>query len=1052
MDSSNSRVEAVRAAVTSTSNCTAATVAALRDLLGRKDLETLDRVPKSQARPSKEPKTRPRAATATSKTTTTKGKARLEASSGLSEKEKAALATQVLNAGLRSLGDAAKQQAAVPSRNHAASNVETTASAHVPRGAASAPLSPLLSRALNRASTCPAAAAKSGKTAVSLASTTGCSAMVECVRLAFAALEAQQDAGKGTLPDLELEAGRSAFVGKLVALGLMEQASTDLRVLKQRLDALSPTSRVKSSGRANGSELSPSGRGLSALLDFGEVSASGKALGLVVASQFHALRILAAWNKPSSIEAALPHLRSSFASSPLSLLRRSLEAGQAEEQKVARQMEVLSTLLLSLCPKTASQDDQLALEPKLSITPAAALEIQEAALEARLSWWGLASHRGNVDDDILLPMSRYLRAFIRRSQGEATASYRMCEGIFQRIHDTAVASGLKPSLSSKSPLAAIYACLGTLARQCAQVDKAIFWVSEVRSLLDPSVDTAARCCSVLAELFSLQLADPSGATQAESLLTELLEAIRTPLRGDTTELEDVLRSLGLARKAAMRRWLAHTKEPPPGQHQISESTKHLLETFLCQYPKFCFRWLGKPPASKSSTKDFVRYEQRRQQLATSISSILDSALLITKALVEEKRAEWDAIDSVLADSLTLLEYLEYQSSDPSASYHVKISNFYYVLYRELRKEKGNAALKAVCQSVDCIKYRSKAEREKGHFVVKLEQKADLCIALGRGGDALVALQTARSYLVDDGGLDSITAALDSQTPLLAWASTGRAEALSRILVSIAKLEQVAVDWTVDMSEPEQAAVLEHRLRFILQEHSKRRDDVTLSHPCVDSLLRIYYPTRFPVRRVRTLLRVLSINIDQPGVLTEIRPQVHAAMGLIEGNDLGDDASLSSYVPYYQSLYTSLSILSEGNLDVEAFGRCLSTWGGLVAVGAAQGELHRKIDNAAEFLIHLQSMADFVRSMGKDGMVRATLELMATLAKASPDAGRDTTLRYEAELATQHTSAGDYPRAEEILKRCQEYIREHPAVPFEAKARFHLASAEYFIATGCYEKA
>ena len=1051
MDSPDSHVEAVRAAVSSTSSCTAATVATLKDLLALRDLAISAPESKSQVKAPKGSKAKPRTTTASSKTSTTKPGGREDGKSGLSDKERIALATHILNSGIRSLSEAAKQQAAVPSRKQASSDAETPSARHGPRRSTSAPLSPLLSRALNRANTCPPAAQKNGKTGGPQASTTGCLATVECVRLAFATLEALRDAGKSPLPDLELEAGRSSFVGKLIALRLLDQASTDLRLLKQHLDALSP-SRAKPSSKKNTAKSSQSGQGLPAVLDFGEIEVSGKALGLVIASQFHALRILAAWKKPPSIEAVVPYLRASLASSPVSLLQRSSEASQAEQQKAARQLETLSTLLLSLCPKTGSQDDELALEPKLSITPTAALELQESALEARLGWWHLAGHSGSLDDDILLPMSKYLRAFIRRSRVEATVSYRVCEGMVQRIHSKATARGLRPSLSSKSPLATIYACLGTLARQCAQLDRAISWVVKVRNLLDPAVDTAARCCAVLAELLSLHMMDPSRSSAVEPLLAELLEAIRTPLRGDTAELEDVLRNLGLTRKAAMRLWLAQAKDAPSGRQRVSESTKHLLETFLCQYPKFCFRWLGKPPASKSSTKDFVRYEQRRQLLATSISSILDSALLVTKTLVDEKRAQWDAIDSVLADSLTLIEYLEHKSSDPSASYHVKISNFYYVMYRDLRKDKDSTALRAVCQSVDCIKYRSKDEKEKGHFLIKLEQKADLCTALGRGGDALVALQTIRSYLVDDGGLDAVTTALDSQHPFLAWTSTSKAEALSRTLVSIAKLEQVPVDWTVDMSELEQAAILEHRLRFVLLEQTTSRDNLSLSHPCVDSLLGIYYPTRFPVRRIRTLLRLVSINIDKPGVLADIRPQIRAAMGLIEGNDLGDDATLSSYVPYYQSLYTSLSALSEGSLDVESFYRCLSTWGGLVAVGASERELDSKIDNTLDFLIHLQSVADFVRTTGKGNIITATLELMANLAKASPDAGRDTVVRYETELATQYTSAGNYAKAGEILKECQEYIRDHPTIAFEGRARFHLAFAEYFIATGCYDKA
>src|SRR5689334_1731682 len=114
MDSPDSRVEAVRQAVTSTSSCTAATVAILKDLILYKEPETSTAGSGSQTQAIKGSKARPKAITTSAKTKTTITKAHGDGRRELSEKEKAGLATQVLNAGLRSLCDASKQHSAVP--------------------------------------------------------------------------------------------------------------------------------------------------------------------------------------------------------------------------------------------------------------------------------------------------------------------------------------------------------------------------------------------------------------------------------------------------------------------------------------------------------------------------------------------------------------------------------------------------------------------------------------------------------------------------------------------------------------------------------------------------------------------------------------------------------------------------------------------------------------------------------------------------------------------------------------------------------------------------
>ena len=825
---------------------------------------------------------------------------------------------------------------------------------------------------------------------------------------------------------------------------------------------------------------------------------------LIIASQLQALRVLAALKKPAYIDAALPFLRRSCKSSPVQLLSMCIKAASgnaAEKQKLLRQLETLSQLLLTLAPSISSKDDSSATEPKLSVAPLAALELQALSLETRLRCWILAGAKsaGDADKDILMPFSRCLSTYARRSRSSAKAlSYSFCRGRFDQLIELVQAGQFATAKTSKSPLASIYQTLSAVARETGHIDEAIHWASELFSFMDPDVDSPAKCCSTSAQLLSLQLKNPAKkyAQDCKSLLTDMLESIKGSLRGDTAELEDLLANVCLVRKAAVNILIsqiqqntsangnaignangnANTKSNTNASHPF----KLLLESFVYQCPRFCLRWLGKPPAAKSSTKDFLRYEQRRQLLTQSIRHTLDSAFVVTKAMIEEGRMVWEQLDSVLSDSLTVLEYLgDLKTADSSSSYHVKISHFYYLSYNVLRRKGGGdhadrEALKALRRAIDCIKHRPGPEREKAQLILKLERMADLAKSTGQIGEALGALQSIRSNLVDDGVLDTVTTALDRLPPSLAWMATDQTESLSRTLVSIYRLEEVHMNWSAVLDELEQAAVLEHQLHFIYfgngngngngnsssgsSKNASPGDGLDLSHPCVEALLRIYYPTQFPVRRLRTLLRLFSANIDKPDILADIVPQTNAVMGLIDSQGLADDASLAGYLAHYKSMAASLTGFTDGFADAAAFNSSMSTWQSILEANPTLSELELAIDNIPEFQTHLHSIAEYMRAMGRDSAITRILELSQSLSNilSSSSDSRSYSLppahQSALALSSHYLRMGDCVKAERMLEEIRSQLQGSTAGPMAVNISFHLSYAEYLIAAGRFDEA
>ncbi|EAQ89037.1 hypothetical protein CHGG_05656 [Chaetomium globosum CBS 148.51] len=1059
MDTPLAQADAVRSAVSSVATCTPAISVLLKNLLlprdetpitdetdtrpsskvanpSRSRTNTVTRAPSRRARPTPAPTPTPAAA-----------------DDGLSVREKAALATHVVNATLKALGEAAKPAATPAPRPPQEDGLVKTATTNALRRTSSAPMTPLQPRSLNRQSTSPVATTRHARSPSRSSNTTNLLATVECARVALAALRQLPASGKITLPDLQLESGMSALVGRLIGLNIQEQAIKELRILKRKLEG-SAAGDGKKAAKATGAEPKNSAQLFSELLDFGTVTASGQRLLLVITTQIQVLRVLAMAKKPSAIEAVLPYLRQDQASSPVNLLLLAAREDGAHVAKIARQMETVAQCLFSLTPNVSSKDDSLGQESRLSISPASALELQALALEARLHWWKLAKHKGDAEKDVVVPLSRCLNAYIRRTSETAKSSYTVCSEIFDRIYRQLQSHGFSPSKGSKLPLAGICQTLVTLARDAQQMSDAVMWATKLRDAMDLKAESIAKTCAIAAQLLSLHLKQPAKHLSDELLLKEVVAGIQGPLRGDTTELDELLTNVCAVRKTAMHLLLALAKGGD-NIFQPSSEAKELLETFILQCPRFCLRWLGKPPGPKGSTKDYLRYEQRRQLMLQNLPHILDSAFITIKTCLDQSRLSWDLMDSILSDCNTLLEYTGNKAtSDASASYHVKISHFYYLQYTCLRQQstdpKDAAPLRALRRSIECVKDRTSREREKAQLTLKLERMAELCRTLGRGDEALGALQAIRTSLLDDGVLAYVAKSLATGSPTVVWARDEKAEGLSRALLAISKMEHVWIDWTVDLEEPERAAALEHRLRFILMKEGAKEVDITLEHPVVDALLRTYIPTRYPIRRLRVLLVLLCSALGNLDRAPELLSVAKDAAQLKDTGDLGDDSGLAGFLPHLKALYNSLAAAVDGYRDNRVLDRSISTWRSITTARQDRTTLEKVIDDIPGLLEYLQSVADFLRMKGRDTMLATVLELIADIARVSEGPKAEEVVQHSSCLALQYTNLGQSSKAELIFQKAREHIGDE--LRSEVLANFHLSFTEHLLALSNFRQA
>jgi separase len=265
------------------------------------------------------------------------------------------------------------------------------------------------------------------------------------------------------------------------------------------------------------------------------------------------------------------------------------------------------------------------------------------------------------------------------------------------------------------------------------------------------------------------------------------------------------------------------------------------------------------------------------------------------------------------------------------------------------------------------------------------------------------------------------------------------------------MEMVHMDWTSDFSEAQQAAVLEHRLHFVLLGGDKRTQGLTLEEPTVDALLRIYIPTRFPIRRLRTLLRLLCATVGNHELISGIRSITADAVQLDE-EALGEDGPLVQYLPHMRALFASVTGLIDGFPDLQSLQQTLSIWRTMVDSHPTREELEGCLDGIEDLLVHLESIADFMRLRGHQSLLNTVIRLAADISRIVEGPRAENLVNSHLSLALHLTDSGLSTQAGQIFEAAEAFVAKHGDTPGHVAAELQLALADHLLTVGNLGKA
>ncbi|KAI4727959.1 hypothetical protein E4T49_04310 [Aureobasidium sp. EXF-10728] len=279
--------------------------------------------------------------------------------------------------------------------------------------------------------------------------------VAECARIAFAHLRSARSSNHDSL---QLETGMLALCSKLIALGMDTLAMKELRILKTCIHR-----------RSEGASPPPPSEKetLATLLQLECRTADAKVLSLAISYHMNVLRLVINSARPVTIEASLPHLMLDNPISVASLILRSTSVSE-DKNKVARQLDTLSKLMLSMCPSPSTSADDSAANLGTHASPDVAFKLQTTALLIQTKWWPIAGHKADLQKELYEPLIRYLDAYRRRAEDRGSQAYK------QAMDNMSTLVELDKPKSAILPLPlTLYKTLSALAESFGMQDEAL---------------------------------------------------------------------------------------------------------------------------------------------------------------------------------------------------------------------------------------------------------------------------------------------------------------------------------------------------------------------------------------------------------------------------------------------------------------------------------------------------------------------------------------------------------------------------------------------------
>lgn len=1072
--------EQIKQTVGSQTTCTSHTVSQLKSLLFPDPPTKIARKATSTTNSRIVRPTRGGRVGAKKQPDTTVVKVSEDARAPLANHDREKLATEIINITLKALSDAVKSlplantpcKAKTP--QHATGAKSPPLPICSPRGSKS-PLQPVCGNIV-RAKKEQRRSSRQQELADGTEAASGLSAQAECARLALLALRIHHARieSEAAPPPLKIENAMITLISKLIALGLLEPAVRELRVLKNSLLAV-----LGATEKSEGIHHGPAAHKLKTadLLVFPQMDIKGPLLAMVVTFQLQVVRLIAASRNTSLSEAAMEHLHMKVPYSPVNLIQAQLDKTEPSAPiRIANQLETLSRMTASMCPSTSSSEDDC--EKSTSVDPLTAFRLQLLTLEIRSIWWRIAGHEGDAVKDLFNPFSRFLATFRRRCTTGLDDGYCIvkdtipCLASFKRTIESSPATCPAWCEAWRS----IYFELFESARACSFNKEAFGWLEEyIKIPIDNSISPCLKCEEVckVATMYAQVNRSPPGEQDIVRAFHNAEHHMKGDLQGSSKELDSLLLVITRLRKASgfiINRSLAPKENNPiPPSFELVRQCYSICTTSVV----FLNRYVGKKPTQGAVHQAVQRYQQRVQQASAVSRNFLDSAVLIAKLSKGDDSCQWSPIEAGLQACLSLAAAIhdpdvkDLAENSGKSSIFVSVSNVYWLRYVHLKQmDEGEEARKALEGSINAVEHRPLCERSAAQIQIRLEHYA---AAMENARDYRKAAEGYRKAIrlhVELGGLCEAAKVAATQSLTTLFGRDGEFATLGRVLVAFPRVatrmrsdRQLSTTYYDDeqLETATRALALEQQLVSLisgLETGSFEGEVHSTIQVIATKLLDLYSRGRFPIRRLRLVEALLWLRSSRPETLS---PELLQQLAEDQNNEAPDgpqssDSGLHFLAPHLlASKDAALAISAEcPRLKQQKLESVLAGWHDQVNHCPDLKALQVAVGNPSVWLLHLELLAQHLDAQGLSWLRLSTLDLLVVVRERMLPLHGVALVLNLTQCGLQYLRLGCIHKAGIVFHKTRQYIDE-AEYNKEAGVLFYVGYAEYYLATGSTAK-
>ncbi len=893
----------------------------------------------------------------------------------------------------------------------------------------------------------------------------------ECARTSLQCLRQLKTEHSATREqDKQVEQGALVLISKLQGLGLIASATEETLNVRKALEHVLQRQPENSKDDAK-MDMLLSHDTLVGCIEFEYCGDNAKTFALITAFQAQVLQLIAVDDKSLIDEKLLQSLDPANLRSPCHMILHGAERGWVSAEKAAIQLHSLSQSILSICSFPSNGVSE---SPTTPFSPDTRFQLQCIALEIRCHWSRVAHHEHDTDKEIWAPFHRFVVS-LRRNTGRTTkVQFLLVKNCLDRLLDTLhkTQNALTSGAPSVKPSSAVVGALQNMAEATGSIKNSSDLLHGLKNLCGglAGLPAAIYYC----KLANALLLDSASGTKTLILTLEtVLNVLERPLRGTTTELEELLLQASRLRKVSAMRLTAITEDLRKTE-SYDESNSSLFRVcirIIFGVLHFVAHYVGLKLQGDGDVNCTPKSSQRRQCSVLVAQQSLKSALAAVQSNITHEYVGWELCVAALADCLTVakmneifrdLAIADVNNEDMKTTF-VRISNLFWSWYLK-QKELGACALDLLSvldRSIQALEGRTAAEKKIGFLAVKCEKAAVLHTNLKQFHRAHQVLATGINAHIQDGTLSVAAQKAFSQSTQQIWGEPdSSAFVLGRVLCANARLvlkhqndssSSLFFDKT-ELKANERALLLEKQ--FVALERTLIPETLNgRLKEVAEVILSLYSESTHTSHQLRFISELLTFCSKRRLRPYQFLPE-EALKICIDGSRRKAPLSVEGPHSTTRSLLSSLSLqwaFQTNTPSVDLLKEFVTSH--TIAIESCNGWacVLGTINDPALVMMQVQSVIDFTDMRGLSQIKLDTLLLMRRLIELQPEKDMSTLASCNAYIGLQYTRMGLTSLAGRALANAENFLTQSESKSLIA-LQWHLAYAEYLTRLSSYEKA